>query len=596
MKFRSLYRFSNLQDNQNLIFFAQLLEEMLFDYTLDTYKPSILNVHSLIDEAFNVIHEVDKGNIMNPNIGHVLDELASCLDKDIIANNMLSISKKEINSILKNPKERENHAVVKNTLGIIYSGLEKNKYKENLEVKILEIINSKNVNYKEIRTISRSYITFLISNGYNSNYIRKEVIEFFWGDNKEKFESFSEINVLFEKFSFNKIDYQVFFVADSIMSMCILPSDKEFSLLREYEDCNLPSKIKEISNFIKKIGKEEKFYSLNINDVDPFSARERAERSVSELSNLINIFHHKKNISWRKQFILIDDKENTYIVNEKVKSMHKCIDLKEPKARIKLQHFLTSFRLQEDSFNKFINSVRLHSIAIHTNSHENQLLNLWVSLESLVPADTKNSDGCTIQHIIDSIIPFLNMSYLNSLLDKLVKDLIRWNDKKTKKILKNVNGGDLIIKLARLLSRDEYQECYDELIEESKEFYLLNDRLNYFKNILSSKEEVCNIMSNHTERLQWQIRRIYRARNLIVHTGNTPDYTPILIEHIHSYLDIILSNLIKLSSERKVTSVGQGFQYMKLLYSNYTSLIGMKNKKLENVKLTDEDLIKIFKY
>ena len=603
MKFRSLYKFTELENNKNFIFFYQILEEMLFDYTLDTYKPSILNLHSLIEEAFEVINEIEKGNIKQPNISHVLDELVTNLEKDEIADEMITISRKEINTILKDPKRRENYAVIKNTLTIIYNLVNQIDYKKKLELKIVELIKNKKETFKEIRRITRSYITFLIYNGYNSNYIRKEVLNFF-GNNNEKFNDIENILKLFEIFNLKSHNYEVFFIADNTLSMCISSNNKDESLLYKYDRNDLPEKIKQDRNFMK-IASNENFYSINRKALDPFSARNKTENSIIELSNLNNIFHHKKNILWQKKFIVMDENNSMTIVNESTKSMHKCIDLKKPKAELKLQEFLKSFKLTTDSFNKFINSVRLHSIAIHSSSHENQLLNLWISLESLVPADTKNTDNANIKHIVDSIIPFLNMYYLKSLINKLINDLVRWDLYKVKRLLKDIPGDDVHFKIINLLSNNNLSEKLKDLIIETKDFYLLNDRLKYFNELFLSKEKIANTIINHTERLQWQIRRIYRARNLIVHTGNTPSYTATLIEHIHSYLDIILETLIQLSSKNKINSVGQGFQYIELMYNDYLNFIGIikneKERKLEfkasgNSNLNDSEIHKIFNY
>ncbi|MDG2954968.1 hypothetical protein P7M11_09610 [Bisgaard Taxon 10/6] len=604
MKFRNLHKFQNLENSKNVIFFYQLLEEMLFDYTLDTYKPSILNLHSLIEEAFEVINEIEKGNIKSPNIIHVLDELVTNLEKDKIANEMITISRKEINTILKDPKKRENHGVIKNTLAIVYNLVNQINYKKNIESEIIKLLHEKEERFKDVRNITRSYITFLIYKGYSPNYIRKEILDFF--ETGEKFSEIDNINRLFEIFNLKTHIYEVFFAADKTLSMCILESEKDDALLFEYKKENLPSKILQDRNFMK-IGDNENFYSIKKEGIDPFSVRENTEKTISVLSNLINIFHHKKDIKWQNKFIILDSENNLVAVNKPVKSMHKCIDLPEKKAKFKLQDFLMSFQLRGESFSKFINSVRLHSIAIHTDSHENQLLNLWVSLESLIPADTKENDESNIEHIVDSVIPFLNMHYLRSLLDKLVKDLIRWNHHITKDILKNIDGDDFIIRLINLLSNDKYSDKFDDLIQKTKDFYLLNDRLSYFKELLSLKKKICSMIDNHTERLKWQIRRIYRARNIIVHTGYTPAYTSILIEHIHSYLDIILSTLIQLSTKEKIDSVGQGFQYIKLIYNHYSSFLGIKSKKnenrkiaklesIENDKLENEEILKIFKY
>ncbi|HDR1123805.1 TPA: hypothetical protein QB303_000715, partial [Pasteurella multocida] len=509
MKFRGLYKFSDLENKNNFVFFAQLLEEMLFDYTLDTYKPSILNIHSLIEEALEVINEVENGNIKSPNISHVLDELISNLEKDIIAQNLITLPKNEINSLLKNQENRKNHGMIKNTLSIIYNSIDHKKYKESLESKIIEEINKKDNNFKNIRTLARSYITFLISNGYNSRYIRKLTLDFFWEGN-DKFQNNKDINTLFQKFNFKREKYEVFFSADKILSMCILEENDDSSLISEYNRNELPDIIQD--NKFLKISDNENFYSIKREGIDPFSIRESIENTISLLSNLINIFHHKKNIKWQKKFIAINSEGNIITLNEPIRSMHKCIDLMEKKAKLKLKEFLTSFQLQGDSFNKFINSVRLHSIAIHTESHENQLLNLWVALESLIPEDTKNSNESNIEHIIDSIIPFLNMYYFKSLVEKLVKDLIRWDIKTIRKSLRNVKGDNFTTKVVNLLSNNDYSGELNNLINKTRDFYLLSDRLNYFKELFSSKEKMNLVICNHSERIKWQIRRIYRAR------------------------------------------------------------------------------------
>lgn len=257
MKFRSLYKFTELENNKNFIFFYQILEEMLFDYTLDTYKPSILNLHSLIEEAFEVINEIEKGNIKQPNISHVLDELVTNLEKDEIADEMITISRKEINTILKDPKRRENYAVIKNTLTIIYNLVNQIDYKKKLELKIVELIKNKKETFKEIRRITRSYITFLIYNGYNSNYIRKEVLNFF-GNNNEKFNDIENILKLFEIFNLKSHNYEVFFIADNTLSMCISSNNKDESLLYKYDRNDLPEKIKQDRNFMK-IASNENF-------------------------------------------------------------------------------------------------------------------------------------------------------------------------------------------------------------------------------------------------------------------------------------------------------------------------------------------------
>lgn len=64
-----------------LLYFAQLIDELLFDFSLDTYKPSAMNSSLLCVEALEVFKEVEDGNIKRPNFQHVLDELCANLKR-----------------------------------------------------------------------------------------------------------------------------------------------------------------------------------------------------------------------------------------------------------------------------------------------------------------------------------------------------------------------------------------------------------------------------------------------------------------------------------------------------------------------------------
>ena len=56
-------------------------------------------------------------------------------------------------------------------------------------------------------------------------------------------------------------------------------------------------------------------------------------------------------------------------------------------------------------------------------------------------------------------------------------------------------------------------------------------------------------MDKHGERVRWQVMRIYRNRNLIIHNGKSMPYMRLLIENLHSYVDDFLSYSIRSLSE-----------------------------------------------
>ncbi|MFG3694835.1 hypothetical protein ACGFZ6_15835 [Stutzerimonas stutzeri] len=250
------------------------------------------------------------------------------------------------------------------------------------------------------------------------------------------------------------------------------------------------------------------------------------------------------------------------------------MDLKRGPAAKKLTKFVSGFSMKRESFRKFHRSAELHALALSSDSVENQMINLWIALESLIPS--KGPDKASIEHMVDSVIPFLNSSYVSKLLLSLCRDLFRWNGRLMKILLKDIGGKDLISRLASFLSLQKHEAARNRLESSFGEFVLLSERYNYIKGVLSSPELVVETLDRHKERVSWQIRRIYRARNLIVHEGATPTFAKVLIENIHDYLDTVFSALMAMASEGKINTIEQGFKHVELNYSAYHSNLKAK--------------------
>jgi len=65
-------------------------------------------------------------------------------------------------------------------------------------------------------------------------------------------------------------------------------------------------------------------------------------------------------------------------------------------------------------------------------------------------------------------------------------------------------------------------------------------------------------MERHEKRVYWQLARIYRLRNSIVHQSKAMFTVPIVTEHAHSYLDkvirYILNTMVNCPYERTTFS------------------------------------------
>ncbi|UHL64080.1 hypothetical protein LSG25_18995 [Paralcaligenes sp. KSB-10] len=577
MRFRNLSKWNDSAHTAGLLFFAQLLEELLFDFSLDTYKASVMQTGSLCSEAIRTIDDIEAGNIKEPNIWHVTSELCASFEKDSVAQALVPLPSGAFFGKLKNTRTPLKE--LKDVLKLLLVQLKPTSYRDKNEELLANEICGRQA-HSEIRRLARSYITTLVSTGYSQKYLHETSLDFFWRgpgniiDNAAIMEFFALIPRAHS--SFTAIFHVDKLFAGAATAFDSLGMKIHETLPDNFETSKWPAFTSQAHGRIYAVVEK-------ISARDVYSARMEAESRLKMGSTFLSLFHHKKEACWSPDSIIINEENSQQRkISQPINSMHKCLDMREVLAAKQLQLFMQDFSLERQSFAKFISSSRLHSMALASDTEENQILNLWVALESLVPSETKSADTSNIEHITNSITPFLNFEYIERLLDNLVRDLLRWNHRATKTALRNVPGKKFTHKLAKLLALQQFSAELAQLENSFRDFHLLRDRVGYFKSTLSSPEAVIDALKNHKQRLDWQIRRIYRTRNVIVHTGVTPDYTRTLIEHTHVYLDSILATLIKLASKpRVINSVGQGFKFIELKYASYCAQLSDKNLEFD---------------
>lgn len=83
MKQGDLSQWNNIEACKNLLFFAQLVNELLFDYSIPSNRISTLNSHFLCLDAINVINGIEKSGVNEGSLKPIIEELYTTLEKDI---------------------------------------------------------------------------------------------------------------------------------------------------------------------------------------------------------------------------------------------------------------------------------------------------------------------------------------------------------------------------------------------------------------------------------------------------------------------------------------------------------------------------------
>lgn len=550
------------------------MEELLFDFSLDTYKPSAMNSSLLCFEALEVVKEIENGTIKKPNLDHVLKELSVSVSKDEVAKSILSLELSQINSVLLDPKKKiEEKKVV---IELVKRQLQIPIYKKLNEKLLIEAITDKQ-DFSRVRSLTRSYVTLLLNIGYDASYLNKISLKFFYFD-KNRIAGNVAIKDFLKLIASENKEFEVIFKGASLFS--------EISIACKSFDIEIKNDLSSYPNSVK-----ERKFPLNQNEVyvcakgvkarDSNSARKKAEKTIDLVSTLFSIFHHKDAPKVKHDCLVIDPSGWVGGAAKPLNNMHKCVDHKPMQASKKMNTMISEFSLERHSFQRFTRSAELHSLALNSDSTENQMINLWIALESVVPS-YRDENSSNIEVVVNGVVPFLNLIYHQRLISRLVKDLINWDRSLLYRLTRDVQGDGLTQKLIKIMALPKYEERRKDFLDSFSNFYLLRDRFSFFCEVFSGPKEVITALDIHTKRLEWQIRRIYRARNLIVHSGITQSFTKTLIENLHDYLDVVMGTLIRLATKpEKIMSIDQGFKYVELLYSSYVKALKAKNAVLD---------------
>lgn len=556
MKYIKTPHWKNKTKQQGLLFFAQILNEALFDYTLDSYKPQSLNIRLLCIEAIQTIDHINSGLIKKPNIDSILEELIWSLNSDSAAKELVG---NKVQGILDRLSlYKTNFKQLKEAVLLLYHFLDNRKYLTHIQNTLIALIPD-NKEKERIYKLTRSYITELINYGYNPSFIYFNVNRFFF-NYSIKFH-LTDPSTFFEIFNFQEKEFDVVYKVSKLFVEFFNVSEKlGFKINAEY---TAKFNIKEEDQlFLNSKADDELFVVFEkVKSLDENTARINTEKTLFKVGNLFSFYHHKEVPSISELALVINLQDNSgRLLSEPIKSIIKKADVKPNVAAIKVKNIFNDLNLPPTTIQRISRAIDLHSIALTSEQIENKLLNLWTAIETLVPKDIDCGDDRIVQ-LIKALSPFQELKYINKLIEQAGSDFVNFDIKNSKKIIKTVilrQRENSFFSLAALIMTKENANLRNQVYSLLDTYPLLRFRLFSLNKSLSNGKQIKKLLENHKSKVQWQIRRIYRVRNLIVHSGKMPSYTNILVENLHNYFDDFLNYIIDCATkEKRVKTITQ---------------------------------------
>lgn len=578
---RKLENWKNDPSLDGLLFFCQVTDEMVSFFTIDSYRAPVFNTHSLCDEYLTVYYEVNEGFLHENALKPVIEELIWNLKNDGVAREVLNFRYETIITELENFEKKEQF-LQPLTLIKGLKTLFDQSYFDEIKNQILEYIEKPNEK-KHLSKLAKAYISELIYFGYSREYIRQELIYYFFQN--QIVESINHIHAFLDVFSFEPTEWEVIFrgnshfnsLKDLKLEIEMTISEQGFSPRTKYAP---EKKFFEANEDLREYNTYIQFKKIRA--FDPYGARQICEVYLRSFNDISGYSIHKEGLKWHSQAIAYSTEFTFFKVIDTYSPVLSIKDSDMSSFKENIEFILPIIRIQNPQFSYyFYNSLSLHSSAIQTTNPDNQLMNLWTALETLLPPPPNKQ--IRIVHFINSFKPFLGREYSQKLLLDLLNSLRSELGFELDKIFSKLPGQfSDFEKCASIISIKSNEPLRDEIysILTKNRNLLLRFRVKNLMEKMHQSDSILSMIEEHNIRIKWQIQRIYRLRNLIVHKGNKLGYTNSLVENLHSYYHIVI-DLIQdvVVNNEHIDSLDSIFYFVKIEHEAHLNLL----KKSENV-------------
>lgn len=325
---------------------------------------------------------------------------------------------------------------------------------------------------------------------------------------------------------------------------------------------------------------------MEVNSLDPESARIEVVSLISLFVSLKQYNSHVSKAFYVNQAIVRDlESERIFNLSRSVALLSRGCTRTEEQTYTRIGEMIQSFPIVGG---KMVNAINLHSSAMESRNVSNQLLNLWTIVEVLVGIEKHNSYSKIIQ-ISNTLTTVLNSSYIKSLVDQLLFDLNHCCEDFGIHLGNITKGNTDAEKMVALLVLSEFSQNKIDLINSLENYPLLKYRIEHYSEQFSDRAKLKKLLVNHRKRLEWQIMRIYRNRNMIVHDGSHFPYIDLIVQNLHFYIDSLIDTIN--------FYVGKGYDSLEVIYTllsrrefEYQMILEKKDNNKKPLSI-DEDFV-----
>lgn len=312
--------------------------------------------------------------------------------------------------------------------------------------------------------------------------------------------------------------------------------------LKSFRFLNVESrpKDKDAEDFFVQHGATN-YIEFTVDGVSPSAAARVGSLRLRRACDLFNFYQNDISLKIANQ-TLVETSGQSRIVRPSDRSSRLLFSRRDSRERTRqVLTELGTGRLE----GRLINALEHHTLAHISTDPKIKLVNLWSALECLVGP----GKGSTVDRVSECITPIIVWRRIDKLVRYLAIYLHRFGfcgkRKPPKSLFRSstafrVSVEEILIATTRSKDHEEIVA----LIDSTAPHPFLRFRIYQTWEIMSCPKNLARAMDESIHRLRWQIIRIYRARNLIVHHGEDIPSALHLFDNIQSYFSLALSRIL----------------------------------------------------
>lgn len=523
-------------EHDGMLYCAQRIEEMLMAYTSHLYKTPVYNTFLLAYEYMEVYSLVEAKKIDQAHLKNVIDEFIHTFSSDVVIKDHFSSDqiKYYVGRLTGNSLREQ-----QNTMNYLIHKI--SGYPEWCEETLKRTIGYPKKK-KEIELALKSYIPMLIGIGYRPYYIYQQCKSFF---TNTRVSGISDIDNFFKLFSRIERDYIVYFPVKKQVN--------KFKSILE-ERLNISFEEDDNSNKLRYDKGNQICIHKGISALDPYVAAHEAYLSFDLFLRFYRFLGNRDKEWIGNKCLVCNEKGNSWITHFGSEQYSYSKDYDDKTLGRNSERIITDL-LENTGHNDYFRIdkiIRAHNSALLSPDINNAFLNFWSVLE-IISVDEFNDDVSKIRQVIDKIIPVLKRNYVMAIIEEL-HDYLKCNltpDQYSSLMQSIVETGSDHYKIACMVSLPEYDKVRRNVYEMLKDYPLIRSRISQlYEDVFRKKKLFVSELNRYGQRLVWHIQRLYRVRNSIIHSGETNENMVSLVEHLHSYVDVVGFEIIRRMTQK----------------------------------------------